>query len=408
MYCLIEFLSDEYQNKLRSISHNYSERFEDVIDSYGKLFVLHKKLCTKKCHDRTCRYKDMCAEYYAILKSIKNKEIEDFFSDIRTCYINWIDAKPEHSLTRLNTLMTTYKMFDFSVYLDKNITYFKGRRSVDALSRYDMFHVPFNKRYLISNQRYSLTGQPIVYIGKSVIDVVKELGVTDLTNFKISYIKCNKDLKLFDGRNNLFEKITEFNLNSLFSNYINIYSKELFFKNILISICSFTRRNICKDSSFCEEYVLPQLLSQLLKESKFNGITYTSTKDYSDIDVASKIILGNTEVVDSIYKENIALFTNYDNKAIYDELLFSDIHISNPMSASPNIDLSIKDILEMKDKVLYVTKKQEKTTFVEQNVQTFLRIFEHMKINKSSFEETSIGKLHIHLLYNALNDILTI
>ena len=47
-----------------------------------------------------------------------------------------------------------------------------------------MFHIPFNKRYLIGNQRYSLTGQPMLYIGSSVIDVAKEIDVKDINNLK--------------------------------------------------------------------------------------------------------------------------------------------------------------------------------------------------------------------------------
>lgn len=70
-----------------------------------------------------------------------------------------------------------------------------------------MFHIPFNKRYLIGNQRYSLTGQPLLYLGFSILDVLAELNC-DLNEFdkvKLCTYKPNENFRVFDLRNDFYE-----------------------------------------------------------------------------------------------------------------------------------------------------------------------------------------------------------
>lgn len=406
MFCLLEFLSDDYQDNLRCTAQNYSERFENVLDYYGNLFVEHKKLCVKKCSDRQCQYKKICHQYYSIIKPIKNKEILDFFNNIQKCYIYWIDAKPDKALQSLKQLLLDYKILGLCDILDENLLYYKGRETNEELSRYDMYHIPFNKRHLISNQRYSLTGQPIIYLGKSILDIVKELDILDILNLRISYVKFNKPLKLFNGRNNLFENIADDPLKNLLPNTGSTYNQNIFYKNILVWICSFKKRYVHNKNNFCEEYVIPQMLSQILKEENINGVIYTSTKTFSDITISKKIKLKNTNIYDSVYKENIALFTNYSRDSEHDKNLSSNIYISHPIDIMHMQNITIDDITNMELQALSLTKNQDKLKFIEQNIEWFSRVFTDMEINGEDYFESSIGRLHMNILYNALNDIL--
>lgn len=408
MFCLLEFLSDDYQANLRAIAQNYSERFELALNYYGKLFKNHKKLCGKKCHEKDCHHHKVCSQYYNIIHSIKLNDIDAFFDNIQECYIKWIDAKPDESLHKFKQLLSDYNILDIHENLDKNLLYYKGRNSSDELSRYDMFHIPFNKRYLISNQRYSLTGQPIIYLGKSILDIIRELEISDFKNLNISYVRFNESLKLFNGRNNLFENIVDRPIGTFFPNTSPIYSENIFFKNILVWICSFVRKHPTKYNNFCEEYVVPQLLSQILKEKNFDGVIYTSTKSYSDINSENKIKLKNIDICDNAYKENIALFTNYSKDNIYDDKLKKDIFISHPINIYHIRDITIADIDKIQSQASKLTKSQDKVVFVEQNIQWFKRVFKSMKIQDDKFLESKIGKIHMNLLYNALNDILTL
>ena len=74
-----------------------------------------------------------------------------------------------------------------------------------------MFHVPFNKRYNLKNERFSLTGQPLLYLGDSIADVAEELGVDiddektmeklRVSSFELRESKDKKDKKrIFDLR----------------------------------------------------------------------------------------------------------------------------------------------------------------------------------------------------------------
>lgn len=87
--------------------------------------------------------------------------------------------------------------------------YLKGRATSDVLTSWDMFRIPFNKRYLINNQRYSLTGQPLMYIGSSIIDVMEELDVEKIEELKISAVQIPEEIKLYDLRNNIYEELNK-------------------------------------------------------------------------------------------------------------------------------------------------------------------------------------------------------
>ena len=44
------------------------------------------------------------------------------------------------------------------------LSFFKARVNGDFLERKDMLHIPFNKREIVSNQRFSVTGLPCLYL----------------------------------------------------------------------------------------------------------------------------------------------------------------------------------------------------------------------------------------------------
>jgi len=52
--------------------------------------------------------------------------------------------------------------------------------------RKDMFHIPFEKRHLISGQRFSAHGVPSVYLGETIYDCYLELGKPNIDNFWVS------------------------------------------------------------------------------------------------------------------------------------------------------------------------------------------------------------------------------
>lgn len=59
-----------------------------------------------------------------------------------------------------------------------------------------MYHIPFDKRYLIGNERYSLTGFPTFYLSSSIYSCWEECNRCNLDFSNVALFK-NSDKLLF-------------------------------------------------------------------------------------------------------------------------------------------------------------------------------------------------------------------
>ncbi|QAA31334.1 hypothetical protein [Clostridium manihotivorum] len=407
MDCIIDFLSDIKQKDLRRLAQNQSECYEDAIELYKELFISNFSQIKDACSDEKCDIKSKCNELREIILGIENAEIIDFFDKMKLVYINWIDAKIKDSLEVFTDIMNQYELWCFYDTDIKKEIFFKGRIEKNILTRWEMFHIPFNKRYLIKNQRYSLTGQPIIYLGKSIVDIIHELDISDenIGDLKISSIRIKEDLKVYDLRNNIYDLLnkTEF-LEVIGGEGIEKNYKQTFFKILLASICSFERKKEHKDYTFCEEYVIPQILAQTLKNKEYDGIIYFSTKKFEGVsfeNTKENISLTNK----TKYKENVALFTNFNKDHVYDEVLYSKLDISSPIDLTKSQDFNINHLDETCKKIEF-TKNQKEINDSQVIVTIFKREFEGIKINDSKYIDKDMGKMHIYHLYCILNKIL--
>ena len=66
------------------------------------------------------------------------------------------------------------------------------------ISRKDMFHVPFEKRRLVQNQRYSIAGLPCLYLGSSIWICWEELGRPSLDSLSISRFQVVENAVVLD------------------------------------------------------------------------------------------------------------------------------------------------------------------------------------------------------------------
>lgn len=396
MDCLIQFCSDSYQKRLRLLVQSRSERYEDTLEIYKKMFIAHYQNVMKKCKDGKCSNSDTCSLVYKTLKKIEINQIENFFDGLRSAYLKWIDADSISAIQGFEELLKKYRIIDNCNAQNIAGIYFKGREEKDVLTAWDMFHIPFNKRYLIRNQRYSLTGQPLMYIGSSVIDIAEELDVDDIDKLKVSAIQLPEDIKLYDLRNNIYEELNllegEFILGNADASFQNVF----LFKLILASACSFQKRQELKQYNFCEEYVLPQILAQIVKNHDYDGIIYYSTKAYEKVDAESDELS---------YKENIALFTKTATDHVYDRQLFDKLNISVPIDKSRTEKVFIKDIQDVHSEI-GKTMQQEKIAKADKLVSSFKRIYDKMKIDGVEYAETEFGQLHMYHLFAVLNQIL--
>lgn len=349
--CLICFIEDDTQYKLRKCSQLRSDRFEHTLEKY-KLSFVDNFIAAKKtplCQTHNTENNLIISNK---LKEIPINKINEFFETISICYLEWINSELSKALFNLKKLLTDYEILDFHHKIPNSVFY-RGRISESFISHWDMFHIPFNRRYLIGNQRYSLVGQPLLYLASSPYCVVKELGTSQ--NVRISSFRFKElpDLNLFDN-SNLFHEIIDTNIadnvlekaeklierNNLFEDKPVL----LFYKSILANCCSFEVNEELKKFSLKEEYVLPQMLAQILKESNFHGIIYTSTKAFTDSSISQSY-----SELRKMYK-NYCIFTNYNYELsskvsyVYDKDLYEKFIISAPTLCSKNIDPYFYDL----------------------------------------------------------------
>lgn len=427
MLCLINFLGNSSQQKLRVLAQSRSEQYENTIEQYKKIFMAHLDYACKDCGEKKCPYRDRCEIIRNKIVQENKQKIFNFFEQLKDIYLLWIDSKTKESIKQFEKVLKSFDLLDFNTQLNDSDIFFKGRVTDDFLTRWDMFHIPFNKRHLINNQRYSLTGQPIVYIGRSVVDVVEELELTDIDKLKISSVQLPKSFKVYDLRNNIITQIVKTDYDLFLGGSID-YNINNFYKLILSSICSFPKREDLKNFSFCEEYVLPQLLAQIVKNKKYDGIMYESTKRFNNIEYLkndshvnecnesaedeNRKQKKNNEIAINIdlnqeYKENIALFTKYNEKHVYDSALFKKIEISVPISINKIDHIDLQDLKNIQEEINF-TKNQDKVTIAETIISTYNRVYASMQYQGVSYSESKVGQLHLYHLYEILHQVLIV
>lgn len=182
----------------------------------------------------------------------------------------------EVSLVRNNVLLKPGKLLGFRI---------RSTGSNSLYKRDEMFHIPFEKRHLVSNQRFSLTGYPCLYIGSSIYGSWEEVNRPNIDTCNIVSIKNSQLIKMIDLRLPHFEeeKVVE-------------YDSSVLYRSIVAWLCSFRAKE--KGASFIVEYVIPQMLTAALVKSipehtqcaimdclYPSGIIYTSSLYNTDVDI---------------------------------------------------------------------------------------------------------------------------
>lgn len=185
----------------------------------------------------------------------------------------------------------------------------------------DMFHIPLNKRGIVSTQRYSSPGYPCLYLGNSIYSCWEEMRRPVFNTLMFSVYKVKYVFKVFDMRvPNDFD-----------------YSTKVFPQTIrripLMLACGFVVKN--PSDVFKPEYIIPQMLVEtiicnnrriiLREKSEIDpdviwGITYTSTHISKDFPYGKKFL------------ENIVLpVVQSSNSSNYCNFLASLFDISQPL-----------------------------------------------------------------------------
>ncbi len=139
----------------------------------------------------------------------------------------------------------------------------------------DMFHIPFDKRHLVGNQRFSCSGVPCMYMGSSIYVCWEETNKPDLDKFNVVSLRNSRLINFLDLR------LPQFSNDDIRDIDQKIY------KSIIPWLCSMKAK--IKDVPFIKEYIIPQNimaviiakyqrgLNETLDLFTFTGIQYTST-----------------------------------------------------------------------------------------------------------------------------------
>lgn len=167
------------------------------------------------------------------------------------------------------------------LYCDaESLHWFRARTSdYTPLNSKDMKHIPFSKRSIITDQRYSINGIPCLYLGSSVMVCWEELNRPTPDTLWVNRYMQNQ---AYNSALRILNFSTTAHMLGNFDVYIGgHFNRAAFLKNffeiwILQSACSVTVKE--QKRSFIAEYVIPQLIMQNIKSAGIDGVMYFSVK----------------------------------------------------------------------------------------------------------------------------------
>jgi hypothetical protein len=200
--------------------------------------------------------------------------------------------------------------------IKKGKNFYRARTSEQTeFGSTDLFHVPFEERFKIATNRYSIPGLPALYLGGSTYVCWEEFNRYRFRDLYYARLCSTKDLevirilRLEDLLKEIKNKEPKDAVTSLWR-YMGIFP--------ITMACCITVQH--KKGNFKPEYIIPQLLLQYVAENEeFNGIMYPSTKvDYSK--------LTNIPAYNFVFPAKTNLSKGYC------EELIKAFHISQPTS----------------------------------------------------------------------------
>ena len=210
------------------------------------------------------KYKDFC-RYLNVSDKIINS-IDNFSKNVFICLVEY--GNGQHSSAKyFFDQAIKFVDFDFLCNSLKDNIFYRARINKEGkLPKNEMFHIPFEKRYLVSTQRYSYPGLPCLYLSSSF-----ELCCNELNNWSpelnIATLQKKSDKQITVLDLFFFEKYDFDNLST--------YEYEKFILNWpLVACCSMSYCEV-QNMNFRYDYVFPQLLLEYVidknAESCING-----------------------------------------------------------------------------------------------------------------------------------------
>ena len=236
------------------------------------------------------QYYNMLKESYVDLKQYEYKSIS--YAEILTCvkdicskllkvYDLYMHGDVAKSIQVMRDCFTRTDLRLIEQITSSNIMY--RARVIDStqclLDSKSMFHIPVEKRSLIANNRFNISGYPCLYLGNSILACWEEMAKPNLEQFYVSQVELRnkKNKKVIDLRWDTSVDIPRITEDDGSQGAIKRKVVDFMFRIPLKIACSIPVFD--PQLTFKEEYVIPQiLLMSCIGNKNVDGIAYTSTR----------------------------------------------------------------------------------------------------------------------------------
>lgn len=255
------------------------------------------------------------------------RQYKKIFEDVLTYYLsgniidayNLIDCLVKECRKKGIVSSKISKSYSFNYYVIENkkwdyFVFYRARvGDISKEKKEDVLkHTPFNMISKIGSSRFSIPGQPCLYLGSTSYDCWIEMGKPTAGDFNVGCILLNKDYEIFN-----LSTDTWVLLEALGSKLKQPY-KEMMFKSYLVS--QITSYCVNEDNrNFKREYIFSQLLAIACKANGIDGISYIS-KRVSANEFGHNICM------------NLALFVQYELDKLYSDIMDREMKIGIPVN----------------------------------------------------------------------------
>ena len=454
---IYDFITDIEQANIKFMTQKAfnPERFEQVLDHYQQRFLqafenspdnrvtLNVTDKSKHLSENLQNDKDVQAwmnEFLGVFKS-DLRLISKLMDDVIDCYYLFLRGRHHTAVLKMYDILERYEILDDSGEELLGLFFRCSAVRADASSSDESFyyHIPFNLRHLVKNQRFSVSGMPIWYGGASLICSYYEMRKQEMNEHQdiaisawgfnpLCYNNMIKDkpvrprTKVYDITNEIYDAINStFYIylkeadatakRNLFSNHHFIYRRSIktaLRKFVLSNLCTF--KSTKTGSSFYEEYVIPQLLTEAIRLHKYDGILFPSTQF-----AGKNVTFGGSSHI-NLYRSNLAMFTEHSNIDNYDNSLIQNFGVEvispdeiktfdhNEELKKTLIKLKFwRDFLHLQNSVKQ--KMQRRYIGLLDHLDKKIDVYIHLAVNGEKYLDSYAGKAELIGMISYLNFI---
>jgi len=444
---IYDFITDIEQNHLKIVAQQAfnPERFEQVLDHYQQRFLqsfenTSGNRVTLNITDKSRFLSNQLQEDIDVQAWMKEflgvfkhdlPQIKKLMEDVIDCYYLFLRGRHHYAVMKMYDVLERYEILDDC---DEELLglFFRCstvREHANLSDQSFYYHIPFNLRHLVKNQRFSFSGMPIWYGGASLIGSYYEMRKQELIEHPDIAISawgfnplCFRDnvkdkpvrprTKVYDITNEIYDAINNnfyyyikeedpIRKKNLFSNYHFIYRisiKTAIRKFVLSNLCTF--KSIKVGASFHEEYVIPQLLTEAIRLHKYDGILFPSTQF-----AGKNVVFQGTSHI-NLYRSNLAMFTEYSQIDNYDESLIKnfEIEIISPDNIKDfDHNKGLSDAIEnlnwhrdfLLSQKMSKQKLQNRYIGLLNHLDKKLNIYQNLTVSDDKYLDSYVGKVEI-------------